>query len=870
MANSDSKIIAVRVKENDSVILDWYAIEVDSSHTFSSLFDHIIFASSTGKPGARFNRPIELKKTTYSSCKILTSSDQIEVSWGLKVKESIECFNSSRVSFELKSQSDQGVKNAFTELMSAQKKIPESLHYPAKFGHDPASVTRGDWRLKNDFISLLEKHGMGFVSGAETVGKNIVNDITDCIFYILPHLPTLAERSVNIPEFFSCFYNNQTLEQDYNDPSKYKNKVKALDREKLAGHEQRLFHVLTYPCMDTHRMKLLKDAVLSLATALSKYIDYLNEQKKRSLDIHNLPHPVRSPGDGVHTRLKHIPAAPRVPVVAEKYCSLETYLSEKDEYDPVPLTDFWPADRKKRYYYIQYMQLPFDVTLYQYSVGGPHENLSFVWKCPKHLDLQKANDVIHRLEKNIPVYHTRAMRKEFRQKFALVTKVSPSVMDEMYRYLTGDISTPSSNVSKGVQQRLIALIDAQDPDIAFDMRMLHEKKPSQFDDFFGEVGKFLQEYELQAVDDRRHGLVSHMAVAMSVKDLHEQICARLPPGTPTPSEEYLRLQFMPKNQILATAVNYTGRFPLKLKIQSRQFNMQHVDAHYAAALQKYLKGFAVKYRDNCTLLSVDDKNHIPVGEPGVPIATIFRGKKSVTHADVQNVAADHDTSAKLKLTPSVTLQVEIPDTIDGDFYNGQVMVTVKDTIFQPSNPLRHAAEMNNFLRRTGSNGQPIRLIFSDGGPDHRVTYPSVKLAYIAMFLQDDLDYLLAMRTAPHQSYRNWVERIMSILNLALQTVAIERSKMNDENEKLFKNLATMNSIRLKCEQNEQLKFGVKSAIEPVVELLDSLFARLKLKDKPFLIGEPATEPQLDELWSFIQAVDPSGSLLKKHFYCINF
>lgn len=78
----------------------------------------------------------------------------------------------------------------------------------------------------------------------------------------------------------------------------------------------------------------------------------------------------------------------------------------------------------------------------------------------------------------------------------------------------------------------------------------------------------------------------------------------------------------------------------------------------------------------------------------------------------------------------------------------------------------------------------------------------------------------------------------------------------------------MKITRLKCEQNKQLKFGEKSATEPVVELLDSLYARLKLKDKPFRIGEPADEPQLDELWSFVKAVHSYGSLLKI-FYFIN-
>lgn len=106
--------------------------------------------------------------------------------------------------------------------------------------------------------------------------------------------------------------------------------------------------------------------------------------------------------------------------------------------------------------------------------------------------------------------------------------------------------------------------------------------------FFNEVEKFINEYELKAVDDRRHGLVSHLAVAMSIAGLRNQIVSRLPQSSAIPSVEWLRLQFMPKNPALAFASQYTGRFPLKHRIQSRQFKAFHIDAHYAAALQKYL------------------------------------------------------------------------------------------------------------------------------------------------------------------------------------------------------------------------------------------------------------------------------------------
>lgn len=194
---------------------------------------------------------------------------------------------------------------------------------------------------------------------------------------------------------------------------------------------------------------------------------------------------------------------------------------------------------------------------------------------------------------------------------------------------------------------------------------------------------------MKAVDDCRHGLVSHLAVAISVADPRSQIVSRLPQGSAIPSVEWLRLQFMPKNPALASASQYTGRYSLKHRIQSRQFNAFHIDAHYAAALQKNLKEFAVLHRDFCVLLSVDDKNHIPVGEPGVPIATIYRSKKAGTHVNIPNIAADH----KCKFSPSVAIVIEVPEDVSGDFYNGQVTVTLKDTIFQPSNPMRHIAEI---------------------------------------------------------------------------------------------------------------------------------------------------------------------------------
>lgn len=70
----------------------------------------------------------------------------------------------------------------------------------------------------------------------------------------------------------------------------------------------------------------------------------------------------------------------------------------------------------------------------------------------------------------------------------------------------------------------------------------------------------------------------------------------------------------------------------------------------------------------------------------------------------------------------------------------------KDSAFEPSSPVRHCTELYSILL-AHSPGKPILFIYTDGGPDHRVTYTSVKLSLIALFKMD-LDYLSAVRPVP--------------------------------------------------------------------------------------------------------------------------
>ncbi len=64
--------------------------------------------------------------------------------------------------------------------------------------------------------------------------------------------------------------------------------------------------------------------------------------------------------------------------------------------------------------------------------------------------------------------------------------------------------------------------------------------------------------------------MTHLAKAISVQDLLEQVSARCPPGTEIPSKQWLRHQFWPKTPSNKNSLQYTGKLNIKFMIQARQ------------------------------------------------------------------------------------------------------------------------------------------------------------------------------------------------------------------------------------------------------------------------------------------------------------
>ena len=394
------------------------------------------------------------------------------------------------------------------------------------------------------------------------------------------------------------------------------------------------------------------------------------------------------------------------------------------------------------------------------------------------------------------------------------------------------------------------VLDTEDPDLAWDLRVRNTGRPEAYTTFLEECQRYIASAVETAVDERRHDtvdkngqVITHLTFALSARDLHDEVSKRCPPDTPIPSLQWLRSSF--------GLGKYLHPLPSSTLVdQSRQFRKNHVDSHHASALFRYEREFAIKYRQHSTFVCQDDKHSIKVGEPGYPVAAVERGKQVLVGLNEIMMVGDHDFT-KLTLTPSVNFLVNIPESMEETFYHGRVFVGLKGSVFQSSSPIRHATELSKILETDNTN--PILLLYTDGGPDHRSNYPSVQIALICLFLHLDLDFLCAIRTPPYNSWKNPAERIMSLLNLALQGAGVARRATTYEDQ--LKACSNMKQIRLCAEQVPGLKDAIADSLEAPKTLLYSLFRRLKLKDEPVREFHASSDHDIDTFWDVIRQVD---------------
>ena len=116
---------------------------------------------------------------------------------------------------------------------------------------------------------------------------------------------------------------------------------------------------------------------------------------------------------------------------------------------------------------------------------------------------------------------------------------------------------------------------------------------------------------------------------------------------------------------------------------------------------------------------------------------------------------------------------------------------------------------------------------------------------IAYFLKRDLDFLLSVQTPPQHSWKNPVERVMSLANIAMQGLGLICEECSTC-EGLLKTVSSMKGICGLTTSLPEMKDEVIESTKQVKELLKNSFSKLSLKISPFL---PLKQPRRKSYYS---------------------
>ena len=210
-------------------------------------------------------------------------------------------------------------------------------------------------------------------------------------------------------------------------------------------------------------------------------------------------------------------------------------------------------------------------------------------------------------------------------------------------------------------------------------------------------------------------------------------------------------------------------------------------------LFKILCSFSIKYREFANFFCEDDKHIVHVGEPDIPLATLLRGRRV---NPMLRIMIGTDSVSHHQCVYGTLFQ-----TIEKSFYDGKVFVMLKNALFERSSPLRHQAEKEKVV----NDWKPIECTYSDGSLDYNTKHYSVKIAQLAHFLNKNLDMSVSTVTYPGGSYTDPAERIMPLLNIAMQGVALARRPMEPVFENALHNMNSMEAVCGVCKNDNALK-----------------------------------------------------------------
>jgi hypothetical protein len=377
-----------------------------------------------------------------------------------------------------------------------------------------------------------------------------------------------------------------------------------------------------------------------------------------------------------------------------------------------------------------------------------------------------------------------------------------------------------------------------------------------------------------AADERRHGgVVARMSTVISYGQLYRDCVTEFEDGqadgtidvlAKAPSQRWFEFQFWPANEHVRAAFNYTGRYPLKLQMQVRNLRKHHAHAYYCAKQRENAKAWAWLFRDYLLAIGGDDKATGNIGEPGTAVSILAKQRKTAAAIHGNELAAmDHEAGhVRVKVVPTVLLKHNPPTAQECSWYSGEVSVILKNSIFEGSSAFGAMAELLETYKEE-LVAKAVFMLHTDGGGEHNLSFPSVQAAIADFCLTSQPGHAVFGNSAPYYSYTNEPERVMSILNLALYGVAVERPRIDvtkfPGEESRFTSTKTIAELRAQAARFPTLSTAVHDTLEPVFELLYERFEKLSLGDVPFKRGGHAPDAAADDLFAAVRDLLADGA-----------
>ena len=303
---------------------------------------------------------------------------------------------------------------------------------------DPVAEPRTNkQKLWNDVIKFLEENNCKWKSAeVQSSGCSLVQALTDALWIIDGQRHVFGRQGYPIPAIFDTFVN-------YNRPELHKHRKRErgnMSSSVLKSLSAHLFTCLQGVYWSRDCWVSLKPNVEQLTRSLDTYSNYLQRSCKRVMSNQSSPSPIREISDHISFQFLPINLLTPVPEGIKELCQKLEHLPNLES---ISVEQFAPSNAKEKYQYLQTLKsngLPFPTALLTYAHGNNVGNFNFIWKVQSTSEssFSECQSVIETVKKNIPIYHTRAMRKELFSLFGrLTSSVKPAVMRHIYRTLTG-------------------------------------------------------------------------------------------------------------------------------------------------------------------------------------------------------------------------------------------------------------------------------------------------------------------------------------------------------------------------------------------------------------------------------------------------